>query len=82
MALDINKVTEEIREIAADFVGITPEELDLNKKLRMEYGISSVEATELIIEMEDRYNIKIPDEEAVKILTAQDAIDYIVKNAK
>ena len=82
MALDINKVTEEIREIAADFVGITPEELDLNKKLRMEYGISSVEATELIIEMEDRYSIKIPDEEAVKILTTQDAIDYIMKNAK
>lgn len=82
MTLDINKVTEEIREVAADFVGITPEEIDLNKKLRMEYGISSVEATELIIEMEDRYSIKIPDEEAVKIVTTQDAIDYIMKNAK
>ncbi len=81
MALDIKKITEEIREVAADFVRISPGELDLNKKLRMEYGLSSVEASELIIEMEDRYNMKIPDEEALKILTAQDAIDYVMNNA-
>jgi acyl carrier protein len=81
MALDIKKVTEEIREVVADFVSIPPGELDLNKKLRMEYGISSVETVELIMEMEDRYSLKIPDEEALQILTMQDAIDYIINNA-
>jgi acyl carrier protein len=80
MALDIKKITEEIREVAADFVRISPGELDLNKKLRMEYGLSSVEAAELIMEMEDRYSIKISDEEALQILTTQDAIDYIMNN--
>lgn len=80
MALNIEEVTKDIREVAADYVGIEPDELDLNKKLRMEYGISSIEASELIMEMEDSYNIKIPVAEAVKILSAQDAINYIMQH--
>lgn len=80
MALDRDQVTEEIREVAADYVGIEPEELDLSKKLRLEYGISSIEASELIMEMEDRYGIKIPVAEALKVLSAQDAIEYIMAN--
>lgn len=81
MALDREKVTKEIKEVASDFIGIEPEELDVNKKLRLEYGISSVEATELIMEMEDNYNIKIPVSEATEILTTQQAIDYVMENA-
>jgi len=82
MGLNIDEVTKEVREIAADFVGIEPEELDLNKKLRIEYGISSIEASELIMEMEDKYKIKIPVEEAIKILSSQDAIDYLMKHVQ
>jgi len=81
MSLSREDVTREIRVVAADFVGIEPEELDLNKKLRMEYGITSIEASELIMDMEDSYGIKIPVEEAIKILSSQDAIEYILKNA-
>jgi len=82
MGLNIDEVTKEVREMAADFVGIEPEELDLNKKLRIEYGISSIEASELIMEMEDKYKIKIPVEEAIKILSSQDAIDYLMKHVQ
>lgn len=81
MALSEEEVTREIVEVAADYVGISPEELDMDKKLRLEYGISSVEASEIIMEMEDRYGIKVPVEEALKILTARDAVKYIMKNA-
>lgn len=81
MSLDREKVTKEIKDVASDFIGIEPDELDIDKKLRLEYGISSVEAIELIMEMEDRYSIKIPESEAVKILTTQQAIDYVMENA-
>ncbi len=81
MALSESDVTKEIVEVAADYVGCSPDELDMDKKLRLEYGISSVEASEIIMEMEDRYNLKVPVEEALKILTARDAINYIMKNA-
>jgi acyl carrier protein len=82
MGLNREEVTKEMREIAADFIGLTPEELDINKKLRLDYGISSIEASELIMEMEDRYEIKIPIPEALKILSTQDAIDYVMSHAK
>jgi len=81
VALDKEQVTREMAEAAADFIGIEPEELDLNKKLRMEYGVTSVEAAELIMIMEDSYHIKIPVEEALKILSTRDAIEYVMANA-
>jgi len=81
MALDRAEVTEQMKEAAADFIGVEPEDLDLNKKLRLEYGITSVEAAELIMVMEDTYKIKIPVEEAVKILSTQDGIEYVLANA-
>ena len=80
MALSEEQVRQEVLEVAADYVGIAAEELDIDKKLRLEYGLSSVEASEIIMEMEDRYGIKVLVEEAVKILTARDAIEYIMKN--
>lgn len=82
MGLVREDVTREMVEISAEFIGLTPEELDINKKLRLDYGISSIEASELIMEMEDRYEIKIPVEDAVKILSTQDAIDYVMSHAK
>ncbi len=81
MALSEEEVTRNVVEVAADYVGVDPGELDMDKKLRLEYGLSSVEASEIIMEMEDNYGIKVPVEEAVKILTARDAIEYIMKNA-
>lgn len=82
MAIDRSEVTEEMREIAADFIGIEPDKLDLSKKLRIDYGISSIEASELIMEMEDKYEIQIPVEDAVKILSTQDGIDYVVSHVQ
>ncbi|MFA6093601.1 MAG: acyl carrier protein [Elusimicrobiota bacterium] len=82
MALAREQVEKELREAAAEFVGIEPNELDLSKKLRLEYGVSSIDAAELIMLIEDKYKLKIPLEEAKKILSAGDAIEYVMKNAK
>lgn len=82
MALNKDDIEQELREVVADFIDMKPDEVDLNKKLRLEYGISSIEASELIMEMEDKYELKIPVEEALKILSTQDAIDYILQNAE
>ena len=60
MALDYDEVKDSITETVADYIGIEPEEVDLDKKLRLEYMVSSVTAAELIVMMEDMYGIKIP----------------------
>lgn len=80
--MNLEEVTKEMTEQASEFIGIEPDELDLGKKLRLEYGISSIDAAELIMSMEDTYDLKIPVEEAQKILSTQNAIDYIMNNAK
>jgi|GEM_PF-1019863 len=81
MALSREQVLKEMQEIAAEFIGIEPDELDFDKKLRLEYGVSSIDAAELIMQMEDKYNLRIPVAEAQKILSTQDAIEYVLKNA-
>lgn len=82
MALSREEVTKEMISHAAEFVGIEPEELDVTKKLSLEYGVSSIDAAELIMVMEDTYEIKIPLDEATKILSTEDAIEYIMNNVK
>ena len=81
MSLSLEEVTTQMKESAAEFIGIESDELDVNKKLRLEYGVSSVDAAELIMLMEDTYGLKIPVEEAEKILSTQDAIEYIMAGA-
>ncbi len=82
MALNLEEVTKDMKEVSADFIGMEPNQLDIDKKLRLDYGISSIEASELIMDMEDRYDIKIPVEDAIKILSTQDAIDYVMSHGK
>ena len=80
MAYKREDLEKQMRESASDYVGCKPEELNLDKKLRDEYGITSIEATELILEIEDRYKIRIPTEDALKILSTNDAIEYVIKH--
>ena len=68
MAPEFDEVRDSITETVADYIGIEPDEVDLDKKLRLEYMISSVTAAELIVMMEDMYNIKIPISDAQTIL--------------
>jgi len=82
MAPEFDEVRDSITETVADYIGIEPDEVDLDKKLRLEYMISSVTAAELIVMMEDMYNIKIPISDAQTILTTRQAIDYVIQHAK
>jgi acyl carrier protein len=45
-------------------------------------GADSLDTVELVMAFEEAFDIEIPDEEAEKIRTVQDAVDYITKHAK
>jgi acyl carrier protein len=70
-----NKVREMIaRQLERDIKEVTPEASFLE-----DLGADSLDVVELIMQMEEEFGLQIPDEDAEKIKTVQDAIDYIKK---
>ncbi len=70
-----NKVREMIaKQLDLDIKEVTPESSFLE-----DLGADSLDVVELIMQMEEEFGLQIPDEDAEKIKTVQDAIDYIKK---
>ncbi len=73
MAVDVNK----IREIVVEQLGVDPEEVKIESSFIDDLGADSLDTVELIMALEEEFGIEIPDEDAEKIATVQDAITYI-----
>ena len=75
-------VEKKIKQIIADQLGIPEEEILNESSFVEELGADSLDIVELIMAMEEEFEIEIPDEDAEKLLTVQDTIEYIRKNAQ
>lgn len=67
----------EIQSIIVDLLGVKPEEVTLEASFREDLGADSLDLVELIMEFEDRFGGTISDEEAQKIETVGQAVDYV-----
>ncbi|MGL1930185.1 MAG: acyl carrier protein [Desulfotalea sp.] len=72
MSLDAKMV-----DIIAEQLSVDKEKVVSNAAFVDDLGADSLDLVELIMAMEDGYDIEIPDEDAEKIVTVQDAIDYV-----
>jgi acyl carrier protein len=75
-------VEERVRKIVSEQLGIKPEELLNDASFVDDLGADSLDTVELVMALEDEFEEEIPDEDAEKITTVQQAIDYIKKNAE
>ena len=66
-----------IKEIVVDKLGVDEEKVTLDAKFIEDLGADSLDTVELIMQFEDDFNIEIPDEDAEKILSVQEALNYI-----
>jgi acyl carrier protein len=66
-----------VRSIIADQLGITEDEIKAESKFIEDLGADSLDIVELIMAMEEEFQTEIPDEEAEKIRTVGDAIEYV-----
>jgi acyl carrier protein len=74
-------VEKKIKQIIADQLGIPEEEISDESSFVDELGADSLDIVELIMAMEEEFEMEIPDEDAEKLLTVQDTIDYVKKRA-
>jgi acyl carrier protein len=75
------EVLERIREHLATELEVDAERIGENTRFREDLEADSLDLVELVVELEDDYGVRIPDEEAAKILTVGQAADYVAAHA-
>jgi len=75
-------VEEKIKEIICEQLDVAEKDVVPEASFVDDLGADSLDQVELIMAMEEEFDVSIPDEDAEKIGTVQDAIDYIKKTAE
>ena len=72
---------DDVKEGGIEQLDCDPAEVKEDSKFIEDLGADSLDVVELVMALEEKFDIEIPDEDAEKILTVADAIKYIENNA-
>ena len=78
----MSTVEERVKKIVAEQLGVKDEEVTSDASFVDDLGADSLDTVELVMALEEEFETEIPDEEAEKITTVQQAIDYIGAHVK
>ena len=70
-------VEEKVKNIIIEQLGVSADEVQLNASFVDDLGADSLDLVELVMVLEEEFGYEIPDEDAEKIQTVQDAVNYI-----
>ena len=73
----MSSTQERVQRIVCEQLGVSEEEVTATASFIDDLGADSLDTVELVMAFEEEFEIEIPDEEAEKIATVQDAISYI-----
>lgn len=68
---------DKLKEILVDVLGVSEDDVKPESKFVDDLGADSLDLVELIMAFEDKFGIEISDEEAEKMVTIKDVLDYI-----
>ncbi|MCX7918715.1 MAG: acyl carrier protein [bacterium] len=71
------EIFEKVKQIVVDKLGVNADRVTGNAKFVDDLGADSLDQVELIMEFEEKFGIEIPDEDAEKIATIDEAVKYI-----
>lgn len=75
-------VFDQVKDIIVEQLGVKPEEVTSTASFVDDLGADSLDTVELVMALEEKFDMEIPDEDAEKILTVQDAVTYIESHKK
>jgi acyl carrier protein len=78
----MSDISSRVKSIIVDKLGVDENEVTNKASFANDLGADSLDTVELIMEFEKEFNITIPDEQAEKISSVEEAINYIETNSK
>ena len=76
----MSNIEDRVKKIVAEQLGVKEEEVKAEASFVDDLGADSLDTVELVMALEEEFETEIPDEEAEKITTVQQAIDYVNAN--
>src|SRR5215467_844438 len=77
LIVDKEKIQERVIQIVCDNLGVNKEQVSRSTSFTEDVGADSLDIVELVMELEEEFEITIPDDQAEKIKTVGEAIEYI-----
>jgi acyl carrier protein len=74
---DISNIEARVKKIIIEQLGVKEEQVTNEASFVEDLGADSLDTVELVMALEEEFELEIPDEDAEKITTVQQAIDYI-----
>jgi acyl carrier protein len=78
----MSDIGERVKKIVVEHLGVEPDKVIEGASFIDDLGADSLDTVELVMAFEEAFDIEIPDEDAEKIRTVKDAVEYIDKHAK
>ena len=78
----MDNIEQRVKKIVAEQLGVSEAEVKIDSSFVDDLGADSLDTVELVMALEEEFDCEIPDEEAEKITTVQQAIDYINTHLK
>ena len=78
----MNNVEERVRQIIVEQLGVKEEEVSIDSSFVDDLGADSLDTVELVMALEEEFGCEIPDEDAEKITTVREAVEYLNAQAE
>ncbi len=80
--MDESKIFDQVKKVVVDQLGVSEDEVKKEASFVDDLGADSLDTVELVMALEESFGLEIPDEEAEKIKTVGDTVNYVMSHGK